>query len=72
MWGYVIRGNVVIIRVWPSMIVGLHGRLAMMGMMMMVVGYIVGIDRAWFPLHTRVIPVPEIDCLVVSIWVTPS
>lgn len=54
------------------MAVSLHGRLVMVGMMMMVVGYIVGIARSWFALHPRVIPVPEIDCLVASAWVTPS
>lgn len=54
------------------MVVGLYGRLIMMGMMMMVVRYIVGIARSWFALHSRVIPVPEIDCFVVSAWVTPN
>lgn len=56
------------------MAVSLHWRLVMVGMMMMmmVVGYIVGIARSWFALVPRVILVPEIDCLVVSGWVPPS
>lgn len=68
----IVRRDTVVGCVWASMAMALHVRLIMVGVMMKVAGRIVGISRAWFTLHSRIVPVPEVDSLVIAVWITPS
>lgn len=71
MWACIVRSDMAVGYNWPSSM-SLQWRLIMVGVVVMVAGGIVGISRACFTLHSRIVPVPQVNCLIITAWITPS